>query len=108
MGRKLPEDQMRLYRRIDEALFFIWDPIGVSDSAWARDEYQSYLPAVFRSVMQKSPREELIEHLIELEAIHMGMGKKFGMKKRISSFVDLLYDMRDATIDDNNATNKNA
>ena len=26
-----------LYSRIDEILFYKWDPIGVSDSNWPRD-----------------------------------------------------------------------
>ena len=90
---------MRLYRRIDEALHYIWDPIGVSTSAWARDEYQSYLPQVFSSVMQSSPRSELRDYLIRIEAEHMGLGKRLGMKKRVEAFVDFLFDLKEAIID---------
>ncbi|MDP2523831.1 hypothetical protein Q8W30_14745 [Neptunomonas phycophila] len=46
MGKKLPPDQLELYKRIDEFLFYKWDSIGISDGDWARDEYQSYLPRV--------------------------------------------------------------
>jgi len=49
MGQKLPPKQLELYKRIDEILFYRWDPIGVSDGAWARDEYQSYLPQYLSS-----------------------------------------------------------
>ena len=99
MGQKLPEDQMKLYRRIDEVLFYVWDPIGVSPS-WARDEYQSYLPKVFRAVMNNTPRKELRDQLINIEAEYMGMGKRFGMKKRIAGFVDLLYELKDEIIEE--------
>ncbi len=75
MGQRLPDDQMRLYRRIDEALYYIWDPIGVSTSAWARDEYQNYLPHVFTSVMQAMPRTELRDYLVRIESEHMGLGE---------------------------------
>ena len=37
MGKKLPPDQLELYKRIDEILFYKWDPIGISDGDWARD-----------------------------------------------------------------------
>ena len=99
MGQKLPDDQMRLYRRIDEALHFIWDPIGISRSAWARDEYQSYLPQIFSRVMQSSSRSELRDYLIGIEADHMGLGRSFGMKKRVENFVDLLFELKNAIID---------
>ena len=44
-----PEDK-ELYRRIDEVCHFRWDPIGVSDTAYARNEYQSYVPTIFGHV----------------------------------------------------------
>ena len=47
MGQKLPPDQMELYRRVDEVLHYLWDPIGVAGAPEARDEYYSYLPHVF-------------------------------------------------------------
>jgi len=32
-----------IYRKIDEILWFDWDPIGISDVDDARDEYESYV-----------------------------------------------------------------
>jgi hypothetical protein len=66
MGQKLPPHQLRLYKRIDEILFYKWDPIGVSDSVEARDEYQSYLPTVFRLVMENDTPEAVANYLHEL------------------------------------------
>ncbi|CAD6563044.1 hypothetical protein ACFQ3P_41525 [Paraburkholderia sabiae] len=47
MGYKLADDELELHRRVDEVLFYVWDPIGVANSPAARDEYYGYLPIVF-------------------------------------------------------------
>ena len=39
-----------LYRRVDEVLHYVWDPIGVSDIPEARDEYYGYLPQIYSMV----------------------------------------------------------
>jgi hypothetical protein len=44
-----PKDK-QLWRRIDEVCHYRWDPIGVADTAYARSEYQSYVPEIFRHV----------------------------------------------------------
>ncbi|EGQ8024292.1 hypothetical protein [Vibrio vulnificus] len=65
MGHKLPPEQLELYKRIDEILYYKWDPIGVSDSGWARDEYQSYLPQLFSLVMKSQSPQEICKYLTE-------------------------------------------
>ncbi|WP_350225365.1 hypothetical protein [Vibrio parahaemolyticus] len=65
MGHKLPPEQLELYKRIDEILYYKWDPIGVSDSDWVRDEYQSYLPQLFSLVMQSQSPQEICKYLTE-------------------------------------------
>lgn len=45
-----PERELELLRRCDEALYFLWDPIGVRGHANARDEYARYVPRVFEWV----------------------------------------------------------
>ncbi len=52
MGEKLNPQDLALYRAVDEVLHYIWDPIGVSGSPEARDEYQGYLPHVFGLVRE--------------------------------------------------------
>lgn len=52
MGRKLADTELELYRRVDEVLYYIWDPIGVAYSPAARDEYQAYLPKVFAMLQE--------------------------------------------------------
>jgi len=52
MKEKLSAKEKELYRRTDEILHYLWDPIGVSDIAQARDEYYSYLPRVFSRLIE--------------------------------------------------------
>ena len=73
MGKKLPPDQLELYKRIDEILFYKWDPIGISDSDWARDEYHSYLPRVFSMVLEYEQPEKFAEYLTQVSTESMGL-----------------------------------
>lgn len=74
MGRKLPPDQLELYKRVDEILFYRWDPIGISDSDWPRDEYQSYLPRVFGMVLESETPDKIAEFLGRIATENMGLG----------------------------------
>jgi hypothetical protein len=66
MGQKLNPKENELYKRTDEILFYIWDPIGVSPDPYARDEYLSYLPQVFQMLMDDKPKDEIIEYLLAI------------------------------------------
>lgn len=61
-----------LYKKIDDILWFDWDPIGINDIA-PRDEYQSYIPEVFRLVKAKADKEEIAGTLYRIETGIMGM-----------------------------------
>lgn len=73
MGHKLPPDEAELYRRCDEVLHYVWDPIGVSGSPGARDEYHSYLPNVFALVKDNPDAEKISGYLLEVEVSSMGL-----------------------------------
>ncbi len=73
MGKKLPPDQLRLYEFIDEILFNEWDPVGVSDSPEARDEYYGYLPQVFSKAMHGESAQNIADYLREVETERMGL-----------------------------------
>lgn len=60
-----------LYKKIDDILWFDWDPIGINDTA-SRDEYQSYVPEIFGLVKAKSDRQEIAKRLHKLETENMG------------------------------------
>ena len=72
MGQ-MPAKQLELYKRIDEILWRDWDPIGVSDSEAARDEYHSYLPKVFRMALEDASQQEIAKYLFLNETKSMGM-----------------------------------
>ena len=73
MRRNLPAKQLQLYERIDEILWRDWDPIGVSDSDDARDEYHSYLPKIFRMALENASQQEIAKYLFLNETKSMGM-----------------------------------
>jgi len=62
-----------LCKKIDDILWFDWDPIGINDIA-PRDEYQSYVPEIFGLVKAKADRQEIANRLHKLETENMGMG----------------------------------
>lgn len=64
--RELPKES-ELYKRCDEVLHYIWDPIGVAGCPEARDEYYSYLPHVLRLLQENAGTEEIAEYLVNIE-----------------------------------------
>ena len=75
MGHKLPPQQMELYKRIDEILFYRWDPIGISTDGWGRDEYHGYLPKVFHIALEQTSPELIAEYLTNVTIERMGLSE---------------------------------
>ncbi|MBS3910005.1 MAG: hypothetical protein KGZ93_10365 [Actinobacteria bacterium] len=73
MGKKLIPKDSELYGRIDEVLHYIWDPIGISDEPWARDEYHTYLPEVFSLIKSNSSIDKIVDYLVRIEHERMGL-----------------------------------
>ena len=92
MGKSMSPPDARLYRICDEAIHYLWDPIGVAWAPQARGEYYSYLPKVFLLVKAKQ-RVELIEYLREVEEVRMGGGKTPSTSRE--RVADFLLDARD-------------
>jgi hypothetical protein len=76
MGQKLSPPDLALYRAVDEVLHYIWDPIGVSGVPEARDEYQSYLPQVFKLVREKQSEEAIASYLNMIATERMGLSAR--------------------------------
>jgi len=91
MGMKLPPREMVLYRRCDEVLHYLWDPIGVSGVPEARDEYDSYVPGVFSLLKADSTAEEIARYLSEIETSRMGLAANSARALEVS---DLLRNWR--------------
>jgi hypothetical protein len=62
MQPQLQPEEVRLYRLCDEALFYVWDPLGANGAPEARDEYRAYVPQVYELV-RWGKRDELIAYL---------------------------------------------
>ena len=72
MGTQLSPPELQLYRAIDEILWCDWDPIGVSGIAGARDEYQGYLPEVFRLALA-GDRAKIADYLFWAATDRIGL-----------------------------------
>lgn len=92
MGQKLSLDDQELYRRCDEVIHSLWDPIGISNAPEARDEYYSYLPRIFALVKAEAAKEELVEHLLQIERELIGLG---GDEIRAKAVAETLLEWRD-------------
>jgi hypothetical protein len=62
MQPDLQPEEMRLYRLCDEALYYVWDPLGASGAPESRDEYRAYVPQVYELV-RRGKRDELTAYL---------------------------------------------
>lgn len=61
-----------LYKKINDILWFDWDPISVNDLA-PSDEYQRYVPEIFTLVRTKADRLEIAKRLHKLQNELMGI-----------------------------------
>lgn len=59
--------------RIDEILFYKWDPIRLSNSNAPRDEYASYVKGVFEIALNSTDPESLADHLTMISTERMGI-----------------------------------
>ena len=97
MGQKLPPQEMKLYRQVDEILHYMWDPIGVAGIAQARDEYYSYLPQVFKLVLDNKNKNEIASYLTEIEINRMGLTANTKVALKVA---EILLKNREAIIDE--------
>jgi hypothetical protein len=61
-----------IYKKIDDILWFDWDPIGINDIA-PRDEYQGYVPEIYGLVKVKADKQVIANRLHKLETENMGI-----------------------------------
>ena len=61
-----------LNQRIDEILYYVWDPIGVSDEPCARSEYSSYTMTILQYVLNED-LNQIANQLSKIETDSMGL-----------------------------------
>jgi len=84
MGQKFSEKEKELYKRIDEIIHYIWDPIGVSGCPEARYEYYSYLPKLFNLLRDKESKEYIVKYLDDIQSNNMGLSSDISRCKEIA------------------------
>lgn len=93
-GRLKPVEK-EIYRRVDEVVFYVWDPIGVGAGPEVREEYSSYVPQIFTMLMAKKPKADIANHLESTVIERMGLKPDRG---RLLEIVELLEAYRDLLV----------
>lgn len=76
--------------RIDEILFYKWDPLNLSNSTWARDEYRSYVPKVLRLALESKSYHPIADHLSQIAAEAMRMDESRQHHVRVAKLIFFL------------------
>lgn len=97
MEKHLPASQSELYRRVDEVLHYLWDPIGSAGVPEARDEYDSYVPQVFSMIVANRDAKEIEEHLISIESDRMGLSLTKASRENVHKVVEILQSWKTCT-----------
>lgn len=84
MSRKLTPFEEELYQRTDEVLHYVWDPIGISGTPQARDEYDGYLPQVFAMLLEGKSSEVIATYLAKVETERMGLTPSTEKAKQVA------------------------
>ena len=75
------------HRRVDEILFYLWDPIRLSDNVMCRDEYRNYVPKVTALLLSSDSAAEIAEHLDSICTSSMGLSSKIEHDLKISEIL---------------------
>jgi hypothetical protein len=69
--RTFDNDELR--RRVDEVLYYVWDPISVADQPYARAEYEDYVSKVLQLVNENDISTPISTYLIDIVKTKMGL-----------------------------------
>jgi hypothetical protein len=62
-----------LRRRVDEILYYIWDPIGVAAEPSTRDEYERYVAGLISLLEKNADSKQVAAYLDEIAKNRMGL-----------------------------------
>jgi len=80
---EMTPEQLKLYKSIDEILWFDWDPIGINKIG-PREEYQGYAPQVYRLKVNGAGKTEIAKHLDEMVTERIGLESNMEFSERIA------------------------
>lgn len=94
MEENIFKEQLAL--RINEVLYYVWDPVGVNDLPSARDEYDSYAKRVLQAVLEGKSKDEISKILTKFTTGPMGLEPRKEHDDEVAEIVleyaDLLRD----------------
>jgi len=61
------------FKAIHDVLIMEWDPIGVGDEPLAQDEYDSYIPVIYRLISEGSDDLTIARHFEQIETERIGL-----------------------------------
>jgi len=79
-----------LFEQIDQILWNDWDPIGVSDSSEATDEYRGYVPHLVKLKLEGADVIKIANHLHHVERVNIGLS---GNKTRCEEIARKINDL---------------
>jgi hypothetical protein len=79
-------EQNKLYKSIDDILWFDWDPIGINKDG-VRDEYYVYVPQVFQLKISGASKLEIAKYLDKLATERMGLESNIEFSEQIAEKV---------------------
>jgi hypothetical protein len=65
-------DADELGRRVDEVLYYVWDPIGINHEPCARGEYENYVSGVLQTLVDNDEPNPISDHLAAIVRNSMG------------------------------------
>lgn len=85
-----------LYSSIGDILHNQWDPLGISDTNCPEDEYETYVPVIYRLAMEIDCIEELVEHLSRIACETIGVETNLHNDKKAARLIMAIkrYDIR--------------
>lgn len=83
---RVSPEKIALYKKVDDVLWYDWDPIGVNDSA-PRNEYRSYVPEIFSMLTQNKSAIEIADRLYKIKTVTIGV---LGNRKRCLKIAEML------------------
>ncbi len=70
----MTEDQLNeLEKRVDEVLFYKWDPLGFKGEPFARSEYRNYVEEILNCLLDAKSSNEIAGLLIDIVDNRMGL-----------------------------------
>lgn len=83
------------FKAIHDVLLHEWDPIGVGDEPAAKDEYDSYIPEIYRLLTERAELLTIALHLGEIQSVSMGLPVSMGLQGDLDKNIRIAKRLRE-------------